>query len=99
MTKRWIIAPPDPSAASLAEALGLPVSVAQVLTNRGIRDAASARSFLDPRLQQLADPFELPDMALAVDRILAAGCTGYFEKPIDRDEVLSRIRQILGERA
>ena len=24
---------------------------------------------------------------------------GYFEKPIDRDEVLSRIRQILGERA
>ena len=37
--------------------------------------------------------------AMAGDReqLLAAGCTGYIEKPIDPDNVVRQIRQILGE--
>ena len=44
--------------------------LAQCLLNRGLGEAAAARSFLQPRLKELADPFALPDMAAAVDRLL-----------------------------
>jgi single-stranded-DNA-specific exonuclease len=43
--------------------------LAQCLLNRGLGEAGAARSFLEPRLKQLADPFALPDMAAAVDRL------------------------------
>ena len=71
-TKRWMIPPVDPVAASLAAALGLPRPIAQVLVNRGFHDAESVRRFLRPRLQHLSDPFELPQMTAAVDRLLDA---------------------------
>jgi len=37
--------------------------------------------------------------AMAGDReqLLAAGCTGYIEKPIDPDKVIRQIRKIIGE--
>ena len=35
-------------------------------------------------------------MAGDMDRILAAGCTGYFEKPIDPLTIIDRIHGILG---
>ena len=54
------------------DAFGLVTPLAQALWNRGIRDAAAARAFLQPQLRDLRDPFELPAMAPAVDRILAA---------------------------
>ena len=72
MTKRWIIAPAAPSAVPLAATLVLPVPLAQVLISRGFGDVESAQCFLNPQLRQLSDPFELRDMAAAVDRILAA---------------------------
>ena len=56
----------------LAQQLGVPVPLAQVLVNRGYRDAAAAQQFLKPQLRQLTDPFNLPDMAQAVDRIRIA---------------------------
>ncbi|HUJ08395.1 MAG TPA: single-stranded-DNA-specific exonuclease RecJ [Verrucomicrobiae bacterium] len=71
--KRWIVARPEPSlAASLARSLNLRPSLAQVLLNRGYHDAESALAFLNPRLQNLHDPFELPHMSAAVDRVLEA---------------------------
>jgi len=71
--KRWVIAESDPTLSqTLAQALHLPKSLAQVIINRGFRDAVSAERFLDPQLRQLADPFALPDMAAATDRILDA---------------------------
>jgi single-stranded-DNA-specific exonuclease len=70
VNQRWIIAAPDPAR---SRALGLPPALAQTLVNRGYRDAESARRFLHPQLRQLRDPFELPDMAAAVERIQAGG--------------------------
>ena len=73
MTKRWVVAEPEPALAQpLAAALHIPMPLAQVLVNRGFRDVESAQKFLNPQLRQLTDPFELPDMTAAVDRILAA---------------------------
>lgn len=73
MTKRWVIAKPEPALTNaLAGALGLPAPLAQTLVNRGCRDAEAARQFLNPQLRQLSDPFELPDMKPAVERISAA---------------------------
>ena len=31
------------------------------------------------------------------ERLLAAGCDGYVEKPIDPDRVITQIRQVIGE--
>jgi single-stranded-DNA-specific exonuclease len=56
----------------LARELHLAVPLAQVLINRGYNEAEAASRFLSPQLRQLGDPFDLPDMAAAVDRILLA---------------------------
>jgi|TARA_B100001964_G_scaffold202618_1_gene231082 single-stranded-DNA-specific exonuclease len=45
---------------------------ARLLHNRGLRKFDEVLSFLNPELDQLADPFELPDMRLAVDRVFRA---------------------------
>ena len=46
--------------------------LAQVLVNRGMRDIASIKNFLCPSLERLHDPFLLPDMDKAVDRVKTA---------------------------
>ena len=71
--KRWVIAPSEPALTeTLARELHLALPLAQVLANRGFRDAAAAAQFLNPQLRQLGDPFDLPGMDRAVDRILHA---------------------------
>ena len=71
--KRWVIAKPEPALAeTLARELHLALPITQVLINRGYHTAEAAASFLNPQLRQLGDPFELPDMEAAVERILAA---------------------------
>src|SRR5271154_1259986 len=71
--KRWVIAKPEPALAeTLARELHLALPITQVLVNRGYRTAEASSSFLNPQLRQLGDPFDLPDMGAAVDRILAA---------------------------
>ncbi len=70
MPKRWVIAEPDPVlSGTLAGALGMPLALAQALINRGFTDVDSARRYLQPQLRDLADPFLLPGMAAATDRI------------------------------
>lgn len=46
--------------------------LAQCLINRGINEAKLAASYLEPRLKNLADPFLLPGMKCAVDRLMMA---------------------------
>ena len=73
MKHRWSISPPAPQlAGQLADALRIPPLLAQCLLNRGVREPAASTAFLQPRLKQLADPFLLPNMAAAVERLLQA---------------------------
>ncbi len=73
MKFRWSLAPPQPLlAGKLAAQLDLAPLLAQCLLNRGISEPSVVQHFLSPRLKNLADPFLLPNMAAAVERLLRA---------------------------
>jgi single-stranded-DNA-specific exonuclease len=73
MKYRWSIAPAQPAlVAELGKQLGVSPLLAQCLLNRGHSEPAAITSFLEPRLRGLADPFALPNMAAAVERLFAA---------------------------
>ena len=73
MSARWLLPTPDTELGdSLARQLGVSHLTAQVLINRGLKDADSARAFLNPQLNDLADPDLLPDIEAAVERTFAA---------------------------
>lgn len=71
---RWILpSTTDPLLTRhLADALRVPLWVAELLVRRGLGDAAAADLFLHPRLKTLSDPFLLSGMDAAVTRLLAA---------------------------
>ncbi len=75
-TARWQLPPTDAGLAATARALerelGVPPFMAGLLARRGFRTAAAAYDFLHPKLNLLADPFALPNMPAAIDRILRA---------------------------
>jgi single-stranded-DNA-specific exonuclease len=68
---------PDRAAVqSLARALQLPLPLATLLVQRGLRDPDSVREFLRPRLDGLADPFRLagmPEAVAVITRAVQAG--------------------------
>ncbi|MGB7767471.1 MAG: single-stranded-DNA-specific exonuclease RecJ [Verrucomicrobiia bacterium] len=73
MKFRWSLAPPQPLlAGQLSAQLKIPPLLAQCLLNRGFSESPAIEKFLHPRLKHLADPFLLPDMAVAVERLLRA---------------------------
>ena len=73
MKRRWSIAAPQPELAKeLAEATQVSPMLAQCLLNRGLSATSTIRAFLQPRLKDLADPFLLPNMAAAVERLYRA---------------------------
>jgi single-stranded-DNA-specific exonuclease len=73
MKFNWIMAAPQSElCSSLAGAAGISPLLAQCLLNRGLREPEAVSRFLEPRLKDLADPFLIPNMAAAVDRLLAA---------------------------
>jgi len=73
MKFRWSLATPQPLlAGQLAAKLRVSPLLVQCLVNRGFDEPAAIRKFLAPRLQHLADPFLLPNMAAAVTRLLLA---------------------------
>lgn len=53
----------------LAKELNLPVTLAELLVNKGIETKEDALRFLYPKLEDLHDPFLLPDMEVAIRRI------------------------------
>jgi single-stranded-DNA-specific exonuclease len=74
---RWQLATPQPLlAGKLAQDLGLPPLLAQCLLNRGYSEPEQIEPFLTPRLKQLKDPYLLPDMTAAVDRLWQARDAG-----------------------
>lgn len=73
MKYRWSPAPPQPVLADfLAKQLKISPLLAQCLLNRGLSEPEPITRFLEPRLKNLADPFLLPNMAAAVERLFAA---------------------------
>jgi single-stranded-DNA-specific exonuclease len=71
MKFQWLIQQARPVlAAELARRLNLPPLLAQCLVNRGINTEAEAVTFLEPRLKNLSDPFTIPGMEAAVERLL-----------------------------
>jgi single-stranded-DNA-specific exonuclease len=73
MRPRWTITAAQPLlAGQLANQLKISPLLAQCLLNRGFSEPAAITAFLQPRLKQLADPFLLPNMAPAVERLFLA---------------------------
>jgi single-stranded-DNA-specific exonuclease len=60
------------AAKSIEDGLGVPNILARILVSRGITDVEGAEAFLHPRLDDLSDPFMLPDMEKGVDRVIKA---------------------------
>jgi single-stranded-DNA-specific exonuclease len=67
--KLWHILPADILAGQLANELKIPPLLAQVLINRGVKNPDEAKSFLNPRLNELIEPELMPGIGAAVDRI------------------------------
>ena len=73
MKYRWSIAPSQPALTSfLARELKISPLLAQCLLNRGFSEPEPISRFLEPRLKNLGDPFLLPNMRAAVERLCAA---------------------------
>lgn len=77
MDEQWIVTECDEEAvARLANEASVPPVIARILCNRGILTGEQAREFLNPSLDTLHDPFLLPDMERAVDRLAEAVRSG-----------------------
>jgi single-stranded-DNA-specific exonuclease len=73
MKFRWTIATPQPLLTrQFASTLRISPLLAQCLLNRGLSEPAMIEDFVSPRLKNLSDPFALPNMAAAVDRLFQA---------------------------
>jgi single-stranded-DNA-specific exonuclease len=74
LRRRWNL--PDESerarASALAEELSVPRAFAAVLVRHGVATAAAAEAFLNPSRDILRDPFLLPDVEAAIDRLREA---------------------------
>jgi len=72
-SRDWIVSEaPLEVCNSLSRELGISVLAARILHSRGIRDAVSADSFLNPKLNTIHDPFLMKGMRKAVREVLRA---------------------------
>lgn len=71
MQRRWIFPSNtrDLAVTRLGRDLGIPDFLARVLARNGFEDSEGAVDFLQPKLRNLGDPFLLPDMAKAAERV------------------------------
>lgn len=76
MRKKWIVKESDTTIVqAVAEALGVSELTAKILYHRGIKDAQSAKNFLEPETAPFNDPFLMLGMREAIDRIKQALAT------------------------
>ncbi|MBN2136046.1 MAG: single-stranded-DNA-specific exonuclease RecJ [Acidobacteria bacterium] len=57
---------------SIADELRLPVIIARILVNRGYSTPEEADKFLNPKIEDMYDPFLMNGMDIVIDRILKA---------------------------
>lgn len=80
MNRNWLVNKTNREfLAYLSNKISISPVLAQVLVNRGMKDAGSIKDFLYPSLNKIHDPFLMPDMRVAVERLKTA---------IDRDEMV-----------
>ncbi|MBF0338914.1 MAG: single-stranded-DNA-specific exonuclease RecJ [Nitrospirae bacterium] len=73
MQKKWIINRTNREFIDyLSKAAGVSPIVAQIMINRNIKTPEKVKSFFSASLSALSDPYELPGMERAVDRIMGA---------------------------
>lgn len=73
MQRRWFISRTNPEYIHyISKAASISPILARVMINRGIKTADEINNFLYPSVTGLSDPYELPDMKAAVERIKAA---------------------------
>ena len=73
MKYRWNLAPSQPLlTGQLIRELPLSPLLAQCLVNRGLVTKEEVSDFLKPRLKLLADPFLIPNMEVAIERLWKA---------------------------
>jgi single-stranded-DNA-specific exonuclease len=72
--QQWTIRTTDatPAARHLAQQIGCPQVIAELLIARGIVDPAAANTFFNPTIDDLIDPMQMLGMAVAVKRIQQA---------------------------
>ena len=71
--RRWLFPTvSEDEAAGLAQELGITAVTARLLLQRDVRTADEARAFLRPALSGLQEPWSLPDIRPATERILQA---------------------------
>ena len=71
--RRWKFAPQNEElSASISTETGIPLLLARCLLARNCQTSAEAKAFLEPRLANLADPFLIPNMERAVERLIRA---------------------------
>jgi single-stranded-DNA-specific exonuclease len=68
---RWILRGEPFAPGSHADETGFPAILRHLVSQRGIPES-EVESFLHPKLRDLSDPFLMPDMQAAVERILRA---------------------------
>src|SRR5687768_1602526 len=78
MQKRWFIKqlPSEALIRELETSLKVTPLMASLLTQRGLTTGDAVRSFFDPALHQLHDPFRMKNMDLAADRLAKAIANG-----------------------
>ncbi len=73
MRKKWVVRESNPlEVEKISDELGISTLTAKILNHRGIKDAQSARNYLEPESAPFYDPFLMLGMREAVDRIKKA---------------------------
>lgn len=68
----YVLEPDEKKVALLVRSVGVSDPLARVLVNRGLTSPESAKSFLNPSLEDLRNPFEIPGMEEAAERLVRA---------------------------
>ena len=67
--RKWIL--PDRTNTDISSN-DIPSVIKDILNVRGINSINDSQAYLNPKLNTLSDPFEIPNMDAAVDRVLQA---------------------------
>jgi single-stranded-DNA-specific exonuclease len=80
MNRNWLVSKTNPDFLKyLSREVSISPVLAQILINRDMKDAESVKDFLSPSIGKMHDPFLLPDMDKAVERL---------KKSIEKSETL-----------